>query len=529
VSELVPKIAFADQLERALIGSALIAADPHVFLEKVQAAHADLAADMGNLRHVVLWRVLERLRESQLPITAATVEHQLAKQGNLEAVGGISFLGELALEGVHGDLAIAHVPEIQTAALNRRAVQLLASAHESARRWPHDAADLVEETRAELGRLEQRLPGRRTYDSGDALDRLLEEQARLPWVDLALGDDVVGSLPLGESAYLMGPSGSGKSTLAFAFAANHAKQHGPALIVSREMTAANCASRVGGMLADRSWSDVLRGGEAMDEARAKLREIPRLVFVDDERALLGNITRCIRELRRDFEGQPIMIVVDYVQIMESTNRHAGADARLRVSDVVDELRRMIQREKLLGLTLSQMSRASSRAARNGDLLGADSTDSGAESAAIERAAALTLTIGKTGDLQADGSRDVELSIGKGRYGGGDRVLQLKQWPASGLTRCFSETTGAKAREERTSRNAESKRLAAENAVLGAASKLTEAVSKVELKQRAGGAGAEAGKAIDRLIERGDLVAVGNGNRRKIALARFVDSHGGTAE
>lgn len=514
-------------IEAALIGAAINAASRDSLLEDCDLVPEDFA----NHRHRAVWIAILQLRSENSPIALETLAERLTTHGRLEAIGGPAFLGELSLAG-NRDNAPDHAKAIKLAAKNRRAVEVFADFAERARKWPHAPADLIPELRADLDRkldAFESSSASRSYDSGDALDRLLEEQARLPWVDLALGADVVGCLPLGESAYLMGPSGSGKSTLAFAFAANHAKQHGPALIVSREMSAANCASRVGGMLAGRSWSDVLRGGEAMDEARAKLRELPRLVFVDDDRALLGNITRCIRELRRDFEGQPIMLVVDYVQIMESTNRNAGADARLRVSDVVDEMRRMIQREKLLGLILSQMSRASSRAARNGDLLGADSTDGGAESAAIERAAALTLTIGKTGDLQADGSRDIELSIGKGRYGGGDRVLQLKQWPASGLTRCFSETTGAKAREERTSRNEESKRLAAENAVLGAASKLRGAVSKADLKQRAGGNGAEAGKAIDRLLERGDLVAIGNGYRRKIALAQSAASQERTTE
>lgn len=506
MSELAPKIANSDQLERALLGSVLIARDPHDVVAAVSAAARDLAGDMSNLRHVVLWRVFETLRDDGLPITPATVEHQLAKQGNLEAVGGVAFIGELALDGAHGlDVALASVPEIQTAAINRRAIQLLATAHERARAWPHDAAELVEETRADLERLEKRLPGRRTYHTVEQVVAGMRRFAELPWIPFALGGEIIAELPLGESLYLMGPSGSGKTTLAFCFAAHHARHCGPVLIVSRELSEETAGARLGSMLSGASWSDVLRG-RAIDEAAAALLDLPRLLFLDEDRTTFTALRRAIAEAKADFPGEPIMVLVDYVQILEASAR--GGELRQRTNDAVDELRRLILAEKLLGLVLSQMSREVSRAAKRGERLGSDAGDGGAESAAIERAAAITAEIGRQVEVTEPGvygAKDVQLSIGKGRYGGGDRVVELRQWGASGLTRVLRDEPASEVRErereQREKSTAKQARTALESAIMDAADRAAQPFSREELCE---------------------MAAVGGGKKKQLARTIIAD-------
>lgn len=539
MSELVPKIAFADELERALLGSVLIARDPHDVVAAVTAVHPAIASDLGNLRHVVLWRVFETLRDQLLPITSATVEHQLAKQGNLEAVGGVAFLGELALEGAPHDVALAHVPEIQTAAINRRAVQLLATAHERARSWPHDAAELVEETRADLGRLEQRLPGRRTYHTVEQVVAGMHRFAQLPWIPFALGGEVIAELPLGESLYLMGPSGSGKTTLAFCFATHHARHCGPVIIVSRELSEVTAGGRLGAMLSGASWSDVLRG-RATEEAGRALLELPRLLFLDEDRTSFSALRRTIAEVKVDFPGEPIMVLVDYVQLLEASGR-GGGELRLRTNDAVDELRRLILSEKLVGLVLSQMSRAIAREAKGGGRLGGDAGDGGAETSAIERAAAITAEIGRQVEVTEPGiygAKDVQLSIGKGRYGGGDRVVELRQWGASGLTRVLRDEPAREVRERerevRERASASEKRSRTEAALMEAADRATAPFTRQELFASAGISSGRAlvlaRSVVDGLLKSGALVEIADRKARaKVALLWTRDRAAASAQ
>ncbi len=74
------------------------------------------------------------------------------------------------------------------------------------------------------------------------------------------------------------------------------------------------------------------------------------------------------------------------------------------------------------VVVSQASRASSRALRSGESTGAATTDAGAESAQIERAAAVTLALGSMGDAGADGYAPVPIHGGKSRYSAGDRTI-----------------------------------------------------------------------------------------------------------
>ncbi|MBK7536592.1 MAG: hypothetical protein IPI49_14735 [Myxococcales bacterium] len=244
----------------------------------------------------------------------------------------------------------------------------------------------------------------------------------------------MAELQAGESVYLMGPTGGGKSTLALGILCNHAEYSGPAIVVSRELSSAAAAARAGSILADVSWSDVLgksgaSGGRSREQAFARLSELSRFSMLAGEHTSLADIKRAISSVRGRFPGQPIMLAVDYLQIMEA--ERGGHDIRQNISSIVEALRRLVAHERVVGLMISQMSRLTSRQARAGELVGKDAADAGAESSAIERSAAITLTIGELGEPDAEGWRDVVLNRGKSRYGGGDTVFTLRQRGSSG--------------------------------------------------------------------------------------------------
>lgn len=440
-SQLQERHAVALSLEAAVLGAALRARDPHALLERCRDLHPE---DLAHLPHRVLWRALLDLHEQRTPVNVESLEFALAKSGSLDAVGGVAFIGEVALAGGEAETAVGYVHEIRVAAHNRRALQVLAATHQSAREWPHQASELISEARGELERLEMSAPGRRSYLSVHDVAMQIEEFSTRPWVPFVVGGETIDELPLGESLFLMGATGAGKTTLALAMAAHHAQHTGPVIIFSLELMAATIGARLGAMITHESWSDTLRG-PATKAACAALVQLPRLCFLDRKRANFDSLRRTVVEVRGQFPDEPIMALVDYAQLLKSSQR-SGSDLRMRVADAIGELREIIQDEHLLGLVLSQMSRDNARAARKGERKGLETADGGAESAAIEQAAAITLSLGRAGELQADGSRSVELNVGKARYGGGDRVIELKQWGASGLTRVVRDEPASKVRE-----------------------------------------------------------------------------------
>jgi replicative DNA helicase len=68
----------------------------------------------------------------------------------------------------------------------------------------------------------------------------------------------------------------------------------------------------------------------------------------------------------------VLVVVDYLQIVESKE----GDPRSKVADVVAQIDELLRAYRCVGILISQMSRNASRESKNGDRVGADTTDGG---------------------------------------------------------------------------------------------------------------------------------------------------------
>lgn len=154
-----------------------------------------------------------------------------------------------------------------------------------------------------------------------------------------------------------------------------------------------------------------------------------------------------------------------------------------------------------------MSRASAVRARKGEAIGADSADLGAETAAIERFATLTLSIGLAVERE-DGSSAVELSVGKARMGKGDRVIPMTYHGRTGLWRVAGEAKSAiEVRDQRNVQKNEKLDRMFEAALRDHAARAPEPLSRGELKKQIPGKADRKTAAIARLIKSGDLVEV----------------------
>jgi hypothetical protein len=281
----------------------------------------------------------------------------------------------------------------------------------------------------------------------------------------------------------------------------HARDHGPVVVLSRELPMDEFGARMIGMQCDASWPDTLKGRVQRSEMERVLS--PRLFVLDRRNATLAALCEAIEAAQAEFLGEAVLVAVDYIQIINSGER----EARAKVGEVIDRIDEITRRYRVVTMAVSQMSRVSSRAARAGEAVGADSTDGGAESAAIERVATVTLSIGACGPDREDGSRMVDLSIGKGRMTGGDRVLPMSydgrtgRWCIIGASRPAAEV-----KAERESKRADARQLQAVLAIAATASKSPTSLTRAELGSSAGvGSAPLRTAAIKALLERGELV------------------------
>ncbi len=300
-----------------------------------------------------------------------------------------------------------------------------------------------------------------------------------PWIPMRLGDSVVTSARAGMVIALTAASGSGKSSLAIQIARLHSIEAGPVVYISVELDAYVMGGRAVGQALGLPWADVLSlVGVTAEQVAGVLAEMRRMIILDGERATLAHAEQAIATLRGEHPDQPVLVVVDYLQILPGD----GREERIRVANIAEGIRRMAQRLGVVVLAVSQTSRASSKGLQDGDLLGADTTTTGAESSQIERMATATIAIGGLRQRE-DGTADVDISIGKSRFGGGDKVLPAVYDGRSGLWSIVGPAvSAAQRRAERSTANNGKRVEAARLAMAGKLAASAAPMSRNELRQ-----------------------------------------------
>jgi replicative DNA helicase len=373
-----------------------------------------------DFRHRAVFQAMRSLASQRKPIDVTLLEHELQKSGKVEAVGGFAYLGELALKVPTVDNVHEYARTVVTLKRNRDALLALGQALERGYNWPHDPGEFVAEVAGQMQRLLEEDPNRARWQRGPQLAHEIRRLKNEPFVALKLGSHQLCRVRTGGTAVMIGGSGSGKTSLAASVMVDHAKHTGPAIALSIELPGDELGARVVGIRCGESWEDVLRG-RVRDELIDDALDLPRLYVLERGHATLDNLADAIRAARASYPGEPIMVVIDYAQLVASDEW----EQRAKVADVFTRIDALARRERVVVLALSQMGRMQAREVRSGERIGADTTDTGAESAAIERFASVTLAIGKKDDLPGfDDEETVELSIGKARMGDGDRVIPM---------------------------------------------------------------------------------------------------------
>lgn len=168
--------------------------------------------DFYDHRHKVVFQAIRNLEATARPIDVVTLEVEIEKLGKLEAIGGIAFLGELALRVPTADNVVAYADTVQVLHRTRKAILKIGEAYERAFNWPHDPAELVSELAGELQHIEV---GR------DLADRAQSERWCQPLASY-LGDEepddddaddwiIRDLIPRGEPALWGGPMKGGKT------------------------------------------------------------------------------------------------------------------------------------------------------------------------------------------------------------------------------------------------------------------------------------------------------------------------------
>ncbi len=388
--------------------------------------------DFHDPRHRVVFAAMRRLEARSAPIDEVTLEAELRQEGKLDAIGGLAFVGQMALKVPTADNA-EHYAEIIRERRTARDL-ILASAEVSAKGYQDygDLGEYLDESEAKIFEVTQRqqrggAQGLKTLLKGvfSSLDARFKAPGGITGVPTGFHDldHVTAGLQPTELVILAARPAMGKTSLAMSIAQNAALQDGWAVMVfSLEMSAMQLAER---MLCSeaRVDSSALRRGQLQRQDMTNLTYAANTlskarIMIDDTPALSVREVRArCRRFAADKEliGEKGygLILIDYLQLMRGSAQGKNSNREQEISEISRGLKALAKELHCPVIALSQLNRSlESRENKRPQL--ADLRESGA----IEQDADLILFIYRdvVYNENTENPNLAEVIIGKNRHG-----------------------------------------------------------------------------------------------------------------
>lgn len=410
------------EAEAAVLGACLMATP--AYDPVADAARVLKDGDLSPANEPV-WQAITRLHGASQPTGFPMVEAELRRAGDLERVGGPVRLSQLAMAAC-GSGDVEHYAHLVHGYAELRQYQAaLARSLQTARQIaPTDVSDAIRTHQAELDYLATGSGegdahfGRLGDDLGEHLDTLekpIEAAAVTGLVDL---DQVVKMRP-GNVVVVAGRPGMGKSALTLGIALANASSSRPTLIHSMEMGKPEVLNRVLAARARVGLHHLMDGGPAIDDgdwtrmARVlpDLSELP--LWLDyAARVTPSRVRHRIKTLTRE-TGRAPLVIIDYLQLMDTDQRGGRQSPYERVSEISRELKVIAEETGSVIVCCAQLNRGSEHREGKRPQV-SDLRDSGQ----IEQDASAIILMHREDyyEPESDHAGEVDLIVGKNRNG-----------------------------------------------------------------------------------------------------------------
>ncbi|MBQ6320616.1 replicative DNA helicase [Candidatus Saccharibacteria bacterium] len=350
--------------EKSLLGALLLsdAVFPDV-LETVKAK------DFYDERHQKIYHAFVSLYQHHRPIDLLTVTAELRAAKSLKSVGGAAYLTELTNFVPTASHAQAYADLVAKCAVRRRLIQAGTNIAESAYEEGAEIPDLLgnaekalfevsdKTTKTEYVALESLLA-----DAFDRMEELHRNKGALRGLKTGFRDldKKTAGFQKGDLIIIGARPAMGKTTFAENLAYNAATiNNRGVLFFSMEMANAEIVDR---MISDVSGVDnwKIRTGNVTDEdfgkigdALGEMDSVP--LYLDDSSSM--TILELRNKARRAAHDHDIgMIVVDYLQLLQGTDRYAGNRVQ-EVTEISRGLKQLARELEIPVVALAQLSRS----------------------------------------------------------------------------------------------------------------------------------------------------------------------------
>jgi len=322
--------------------------------------------------HRLIFTAIEQLAEKQDPFDVITLSEALEGIGELETVGGLGYLATLAKDTPTAANIVAYANIVRDRSVLRQLIHIGTDISDSAFNTEgRDTSELLEQAERDVFKIaEQRQRGEQggfksiknlLANAVDKIEALYEQEGSITGASTGFNDfdDLTSGLQPADLIIVAGRPSMGKTTIAMNMAENIAiKGDKPVAVFSMEMPGDSLAMRMMSSLG-RIDQNKVRTGKLDDDEWPRLTSAINMLaetklFIDDTPALTPTEVRArARRLMRE-HGQLGVIVLDYLQLMQSPS--SGESRVAQISDISRGLKALAKELNVPVVALSQLNR-----------------------------------------------------------------------------------------------------------------------------------------------------------------------------
>lgn len=317
--------------------------------------------------HQFIYRAFLELYAKSTPIDLVTVAEFLKNNGELEQVGGASYLGELAQSVISASNASYHAKIVRDKAVQRELIEAGTSIIASCFEGGKEVEAILEESEQAVFKIAERTSGSVFAHSKQLVENVFKDlTARVENKDLVTGvssgymklNEMTGGFQPSDLVIIAARPSMGKTAFALNIAMRAAiMEDTPTAIYSLEMSKEQLMQRMlcawgkvdlgslrRGFINDDDWSRLYDAADHLSRAP---------IFIDDTPSL-STVEIRGRSRRLKMEHDLGLVMVDYLQLMRAGRRIDSREQE--ISEISRSLKALAKEINVPVLALSQLNR-----------------------------------------------------------------------------------------------------------------------------------------------------------------------------
>ncbi|MGW6262984.1 replicative DNA helicase [Streptomyces sp. NPDC055085] len=388
-------------------------------------------------KHETIFLAIQHLYSKGDPCDPVSVADELTKRGELAKVGGAAYLHDLVQSVPTAATAEYYAGIVHAKAVLRelakagRDVEAMAYAQEGELADICNAAQTAVFVATEVSKAEEedRRLGQVMEGMLDELEARQNQKGELTGVSTGFRDmdSLTGGLQAGQMIVVAARPAVGKSTLAVDFARSCSIKHGlTSQIFSLEMGRHELSMRIASAEAKVALHHMRSGTMTDDDWTRLARRMPDIdaapLFIEDSPNITLNHIRS-RARKRKAKNGLALIIVDYIQLMESGSTRYADNRQQQVSEISRGLKLLAKELEVPVVALSQLNRESEKRTDKRPVI-SDLRESGA----IEQDADMVILLHRDDVHEKESPRagEADLIVAKHRNGPTARITVAAQ-------------------------------------------------------------------------------------------------------